>query len=137
METANKNISTETLMDKESTSLVTFFKTLNKVLLILNIIMSFPLAYYSSVTYQERQEVQSYLKENHSFSEDEDTYDTLSYTTTNKKYNDLVLLIVLVLTLFASLFYYAFNLLFIKHFSNLAELKHITKSEYLNTQMKN
>ncbi|MGX6971509.1 hypothetical protein [Vagococcus bubulae] len=133
MELTNKKTSINTIMDKESTALSSFFRTLNQTLLILNIILSFPLAYYTGVSYQEYKEEQAYLSHyNPNSDEADDSYNTHSQNDT--EYNDLVLFIVLMISLFMSIFFYAFNLLFIKHFSNLAELKQIRKIEYMNSQ---
>lgn len=128
-----------TIMDKESDKLLSFFKRLNLILFILNLLISLPLSYMVSAAYQESKNKLEYLSSNESsyYEDDEDSsyYDD-EISDSTKTYNGWLLTGLIGLSIFLSVFYYYLVLLVLKHFSNTAELKQIKKIEYLKETMK-
>ncbi|MFW8051773.1 hypothetical protein [Vagococcus fluvialis] len=126
-----------TIMDKESEKLLSFFKRLNVILLVINILIALPFSYMVSAAYQESKNKLEYISSDDSFyyddEEDEDSYyyDEEETSDSVKKYNGWLLTALLSVTIFLSIFYYNLVLLLLKHFSNTAELKQIKKIEYL------
>lgn len=98
------------ILDEESGKLLSFFEKFNKVLLILNIIISIPISYIISA---------------------------ISIVSIDYTYSSLLFVILITFFIFISVFYYNLVLLILIHFSNMAELKQIKKIEYLKNSMIN
>lgn len=117
------------IMDDESKRLISFFKKLNVIFLILSIITSLFVSYAVSSTVQKNKDLTedfTYL-----YSEDEEEEeDYYSETDKQSDYDGWTFFLTASFAIFASIFNYNLILILLKHFSNVAEMKEIKKLQH-------
>lgn len=115
------------IMDDESKRLISFFKKLNVIFLILSIITSLFVSYAVSSTVQKNKDLTEDFTYLYSEDEEEDYY---SETDKQSDYDGWTFFLTTSFTIFASIFNYNLILILLKHFSNVAEMKEIKKLQH-------